>query len=76
MGLGAARCTADQRNLAFLKDDRPEDLEGVRWAPGSHAQELFPALRDPRLPNLPEELMFLHAEEILEMYPGPSPEAA
>jgi aspartate--ammonia ligase len=32
-------------------------------------QELFPALRDPRFPNLPRELTFLHAEEILEMYP-------
>jgi aspartate--ammonia ligase len=34
-----------------------------------YAQELFPALRDPRYPNLPQHLTFLHAEEILEMYP-------
>ena len=34
------------------------------------AQDLFPALRDPRFPNLPEELTFLHAEEILDMYPN------
>ena len=33
------------------------------------AQQLFPALKDPRYPNLPEELTFLHAEDILEMYP-------
>jgi aspartate--ammonia ligase len=29
----------------------------------------FPALRDPRYPAMPEELTFLHAEEILDMYP-------
>jgi len=34
-----------------------------------HAQSLFPQLKDPRYPNLPEEIHFLHAEEILEMYP-------
>jgi len=33
------------------------------------AQEMFPKLRDDRFPNLPEELTFLHAEDILEMYP-------
>jgi len=30
---------------------------------------MFPKLKDPRYPNLPEELKFLHAEEILDMYP-------
>jgi aspartate--ammonia ligase len=34
-----------------------------------HAQKLFPQLKDPRYPNLPEEIRFLHAEEILDMYP-------
>ena len=34
-----------------------------------HAQSLFPQLKDPRYPNLPEEIHFIHAEEILEMYP-------
>jgi len=33
------------------------------------AQELFPNLRDSRYPNLPEEIAFLHAEEILDRYP-------
>src|SRR6202007_1154390 len=33
------------------------------------AQEMFPELKNPRYPNLPEELTFLHAEEILAMYP-------
>src|ERR1039458_1227786 len=34
-----------------------------------HVQELFPQLKDPRYPNLPEQLTFLHAEEILDLYP-------
>jgi len=34
-----------------------------------HAQELFPALRDARYPDMPEELTFLHAEEILDRFP-------
>jgi aspartate--ammonia ligase len=29
----------------------------------------FPRLRDPRYPELPDELTFLHAEEVLEQYP-------
>jgi aspartate--ammonia ligase len=32
-------------------------------------QSEFPALRDPRYPDLPEEITFLHAEQILDMYP-------
>jgi aspartate--ammonia ligase len=32
-------------------------------------QEMFPQLKTDKYPNLPEELTFLHAEEILEMYP-------
>jgi aspartate--ammonia ligase len=30
---------------------------------------MFPKLKDDRFPNLPEDLTFLHAEDILEMYP-------
>ena len=33
------------------------------------AQEHFPELRDERYPELPEELQFFHAEEILDRYP-------
>jgi aspartate--ammonia ligase len=32
-------------------------------------QDMFPKLKDPKIPNLPDELVFLHAEEILDMYP-------
>jgi aspartate--ammonia ligase len=30
---------------------------------------MFSELSNPRYPNLPEELTFLHAEELLAMYP-------
>jgi aspartate--ammonia ligase len=60
--------TADQRNLAFLKD-----VVGRIWKVLVGAEkfvlEMFPKLRDPRYPSLPEKLTFLHAEEILEMFP-------
>jgi aspartate--ammonia ligase len=32
-------------------------------------QELYPKLKSDKYPNMPEELTFLHAEEILDMYP-------
>ena len=58
----------EQRNLAFLKE-----VVGRIWkvlvGAESFVQEMFPKLRDPRYPNLPEKLTFLHAEEILEMFP-------
>ena len=34
-----------------------------------HVQDRFPQLRDDRYPSLPEELTFLHAEDILDRYP-------
>ena len=60
--------TAEQRNLAFLK----EIVRGIwRVLVGAErfAQEMFPQLKDARYPNLPENLTFLHAEEILDLYP-------
>jgi aspartate--ammonia ligase len=60
--------TSEQRNLAFLKG-----VVGGIWrvlVGAEHfAQQMFPQLRDARYPNLPEKLTFLHAEEILDMYP-------
>jgi aspartate--ammonia ligase len=60
---------ADDRNVAFLKDV-VRKIWKVLVGAEKFAQDLFPALRDPRFPNLPEELTFLHAEEILDMYPN------
>jgi aspartate--ammonia ligase len=60
---------SEDRNVAFLKDI-VRKIWKVLVGAEKFAQDLFPALRDPRFPNLPEELTFLHAEEILDMYPN------
>jgi aspartate--ammonia ligase len=60
--------TADQRNLGFLKDIVRRIWKVITGA----EQELlaqFPKLEDARYPRLPEELTFLHAEDLLAMYP-------
>jgi aspartate--ammonia ligase len=60
--------TSDQRNLDFLKDV-VRRIWKVLVGAERHVQELFPQLKDDRYPNLPEDLTFLHAEEILDLYP-------
>jgi aspartate--ammonia ligase len=60
--------TADQRNLKFLKEVVTKIWKVLRGAE-QHVQKMYPQLRNPKYPNLPEELKFLHAEEILDMYP-------
>jgi aspartate--ammonia ligase len=60
--------TADQRNLEFLKDVVRRIWKVIVGAE-QRVMEMFPKLRDPRYPALPPELKFLHAEEILDMYP-------
>jgi len=62
------RITADQRNLDYLKDT-VRKIWGVLLGAGREAQAQFPALKSARLPDFPEELVFIHAEELLEMYP-------
>jgi aspartate--ammonia ligase len=59
--------SADDRTLDFLKDIVKKLWKVIRGA-GMHAEELFPQLKG-KYPDFPEELTFLHAEEILEMYP-------
>ena len=58
----------EERSVDFLKEI-VRKIWKVLVGAEKYAQELFPELRDPRFPNLPEHLTFLHAEEILEMYP-------
>ncbi len=60
--------TDEDRNLHYLKMTVRKIWKVLREAE-LFAQERFPALKDPRFPNLPEELVFLHAEEILDMFP-------
>lgn len=60
--------TPDQRNLDFLTGVVRKIWKVLRDA-GAYAQELFPQLKRDRHPDIPEELTFLHAEEILERFP-------
>ena len=60
--------TPEQRNIEFLKSV-VRKIWKVLVGAEKFAQQVFPELRVPRYPNLPEELTFLHAEEILAMYP-------
>lgn len=59
--------TAKERNLAFLTDVVQRIWRVLKGTEVMlHAQ--FPQLRG-RYPELPEELVFLHAEDILDRYP-------
>ena len=60
--------TADMRNLDLLKDVVRKIWKVIRGA-GVMAQEMFPKLANTKYGNFPEELTFLHAEELLELYP-------
>jgi aspartate--ammonia ligase len=60
--------TADQRNLGFLKEV-VNKIWKVLVGAEKFAQELFPRLKTDKYPNLPEQIAFLHAEDILDMYP-------
>ncbi|MBZ0202987.1 MAG: aspartate--ammonia ligase [Ignavibacteria bacterium] len=59
---------AEDRNLDFLKMI-VKKIWKVFVGAEKHVQAMFPVLKDPRFPNLPEELYFLHAEELLAKYP-------
>lgn len=61
--------SANERTLDYLKDIVRKIWKVLKGAE-KHAQELFPQLNDPKWPNLPEDLTFLHAEEILDKYPN------
>ena len=60
--------TAEHRNLNFLKGIVRGIWKVLKGAE-VHAQKLFPQLKTDKYPDLPDELKFLHAEEILDMYP-------
>jgi aspartate--ammonia ligase len=60
--------TAEQRNLDTLKDTVRKIWKVIKGAE-IYLQQLFPKLRSDKYPSLPDEITFLHAEEILDMYP-------
>jgi len=60
--------TAEQRNLDYLTDT-VKRIWKVLTGAEEFAQDMFPQLKDPKYPSLPKELTFIHAEDILAMYP-------
>jgi len=60
--------TEQERNLDFLKNV-VRRIWKVLVGAERHVQGLFPRLRDSRYPSLPNEITFLHAEEILAEFP-------
>jgi aspartate--ammonia ligase len=60
--------TAEQRNLDLLREVARKIWKVLKGAE-IHVQELFPQLKTDKYPDLPDELTFLHAEEILERFP-------
>jgi aspartate--ammonia ligase len=59
---------AEDRNLDYLKTTVKKIWKVLKGAETMALKE-FPKLNDARYPALPDELVFLHAEEILELYP-------
>lgn len=62
------RIEPKDRNLEYMKDTVQRIWKVLKGAETFVLKE-FPKLRDARYPELPEELVFLHAEDLLEMYP-------
>jgi len=60
--------TAQDRELPFLNGIVKKIWTVIKGAE-EFALEEFPKLKDPRYPELPDELTFLHAEEILDLFP-------
>ena len=60
--------TKDMRNLDFLKSI-VEKIWMVIYEAGQMVKKDFPELISDKYPDIPKELKFFHAEEILERYP-------
>lgn len=60
--------TEKERNLDYLKDVVRRIWKVLKEAE-TGVQALFPALKRPAEENLPEEIHFIHAEEILDRFP-------
>jgi aspartate--ammonia ligase len=60
--------STDMRNLDYLKSTVRSIWKVIKGAE-EFAHKEFPKLKNSKHPDLPDELTFLHAEEILDMYP-------
>ena len=61
--------TPDQRTLDYLKETVRAIWRVLRGAE-AHVQQQFPQLRTEKYPDLPEDITFLHAEDILARFPA------
>ncbi|MBM4352657.1 MAG: aspartate--ammonia ligase [Deltaproteobacteria bacterium] len=59
---------AKDRNLDFLKSTVKSLWKVIKGA-DVFVRKNFPKLNTPKYPEIPDELVFLHAEEILDMFP-------
>ena len=60
--------TAEQRNLNFLREVVQKLWKVIKGAE-IHVQQMFPQLKTDKYPDLPDELTFIHAEDILDKFP-------
>jgi len=60
--------TKEQRNLKLLREV-VEKIWKVLKGAEIHVQKMFPQLKTDKYPSLPNELTFIHAEDILERFP-------
>ena len=60
--------TEEQRNLKLLREV-VEKIWKVLKGAENHVQKLFPKLKTDKYPNLPEEITFIHAEDLLDRFP-------
>ncbi len=60
--------TPDQRSVKFLKEVVQKIWKVLKGAE-TFVQQMYPKLKSEKYPSLPDELTFLHAEEILDMFP-------
>jgi aspartate--ammonia ligase len=58
----------EDRKLEFLTDVVKKIWKVITGAEDM-VQKMYPHLKDDRYPNLPKELKFIHAEDILDKYP-------
>ncbi len=60
--------TAEDRTLAFWKETVNKIWKVITGAE-KNVQKEFPKLKNKKYPNLPEKIRFVHAEDLLDMYP-------
>lgn len=61
--------TADQRNLDYLTKTVKKIWKVIKGAE-VYLLESFPKLRSKKYPELPDELTFIHAEDVLDKFPS------